>query len=147
MKTLKLTSMLLFIALGLTSCASEEESFLAQEQTAKSLLNSYQIGRNIDGSYFVDYSIKNATSDLVKDEKINVNNINLYSNNSNSSRSISQDLGYVSTNNELKINFNDTKIDKIVSITVKDDHIDFSKEENELLADFDFQAKEDGILI
>ena len=106
MKTLKLTSMLLFIALGLTSCASEEESFLAQEQTAKSLLNSYQIGRNIDGSYFVDYSIKNATSDLVKDEKRNVNNINLYSNNSNSSRSISQDLGYAPAQAALSEYFN-----------------------------------------
>lgn len=144
MKTLKLSSLVILMVLGLSSCSSEEESVLLQEQTAKSLLNGYEISRNMDGSYYVDFNTKGATSDNVKDEKGNINNINLYADNTEISRNVSEDLGFITDGNELKINFNDTQADKVTSISVKDHKINFARDENDLLDEFNFQAKQDG---
>lgn len=132
------------IALGLSSCATEEESFLIEDQVAKSLLNSYELKRNADGSYYVDYGTTGATSELIVDEKRQENNIMLYPSNSNAVSRGSQALGYVTANNQLMINFNDTQKNKITSLKVIDDDMRLSKDENELLDTFTFKNNGDG---
>ena len=93
MKTLKLISLLVLVTLGMSSCTSEDNDFLIQNQTAKSLLNSYEISRNIDGSYYLDYGVTGATSENIIDKKSGDNNIMLYPNNTGVSRAKSEDLG------------------------------------------------------
>ena len=143
MKTLKLAT-IFFVVLGLTSCSNEEETFVIQNEAAESLLNSYEIQRNADGSYFVDYKTKGATSDNVRDEKRNENTINLYPDNTQTSRNQSEDLGFITDGDELKIKFNDIQASKVTSISVKDDKISLARSNNALLRDFNFKAQEDG---
>lgn len=144
MKTLKLISLLVLVTLGMSSCTSEDNDFLIQDQTAKSLLNSYEISRNIDGSYYLDYGVTGATSENIIDKKSGDNNIMLYPNNTEVSKAKSEDLGLISSTEQLRINFNDTKNDKVTSIKVIDDNIQLGRNQNSLLKDFSFEAKEDG---
>lgn len=144
MKTLKLTSLLIVLVLGFTSCTSEEENLLIQNETSESLLKSYEIQRNADGSYYVDYKTTGASSDNVRDKQRNENNINLYADNTETSRTSSQDLGFITDGDQLKINFNDTKADKVTSLKVIDDNIRLEKQDNELLKTFKFKNNGDG---
>lgn len=134
----------MLVTLGLSSCTSEENDFLIQDQTAKSLLNSYEISKNADGSYYLDYGVTGATSENIVDEKRGENNIMLYPNNGGDKKTVTEDLGFVSDANQIKVNFNDTENDKVTSIAVLDNNIKFGRDENDLLDSFSFESKDDG---
>lgn len=144
MKTLKLITVLLFASMIISSCSSDEESIILQEQAAKSLLENYEIGRNTDGSYYVDYELNGASSDNIKDQTGTVNNIHLLNNQSNKNSVNSENLGFVGNEGQLKVNFKDTQNNKVTSVRVEDQDIRLQRDDNELLKDFSFINNGDG---
>lgn len=144
MKTLKLITVLLFASMIISSCSSDEESIILQEQAAKSLLENYEIGRNTDGSYYVDYELNGASSDNIKDQTGTVNNIHLLNNQSNKNSVNTENLGFVGNEGQLKVNFKDTQNNKVTSVRVEDQDIRLQRDDNELLKDFSFINNGDG---
>tara|TARA_R110001632_G_scaffold2297_10_gene10096 strand:- start:4896 stop:5567 length:672 start_codon:yes stop_codon:yes gene_type:complete len=129
MKKLSLTSLLIIITLGFSSCTQEESTFL-EEPSAEDLLKSFKLNKSATGDYSLDYQLNNgAASDKVVDDETNTNNIYLYSS-ENESKSTNNE-GLAIQDGELRISFNDTEKDKSYSITVLDDDIKSSKSENE----------------
>ena len=143
MKTLKLTSIIMLAMIVFSSCQSEE-SLNLEDTNAEALLKGYELQRNSDGTYFLDYKTK-GSSDITFDKKKSESNINLFESNVGTSKNTKEILGDISGIEQVKINFNDTKLDKTTSITVKDEDISFAREDNELLDSFNFESKGDGV--
>tara|TARA_R110000787_G_scaffold12665_2_gene40680 strand:+ start:5431 stop:6117 length:687 start_codon:yes stop_codon:yes gene_type:complete len=147
MNKLSLTSLLIIITLGFSSCTQEESTFL-EEPSAEDLLKSFKLNKSATGDYSLDYQLNNgAASDKVVDDETNTNNIYLYSS-ENESKSTNNE-GLAIQDGELRISFNDTEKDKSYSITVLDDDIKSSKSENEgdleYLNSYSIATNDDGI--
>lgn len=142
MKKLSLTTLLIIITLGFTSCTQEDTTIL-EEPSAEALLKSFTLGKDSKGTYSLDYNLnQGASSENIKDTKTNTNNIYLYSSEYQSSSRVGQDMTI--QNGELKVTFNDTETEKKSTITVLDDDIKMSRDENENLESYGITGNGDG---
>lgn len=121
----KIVSLLVLSVVFLTSCTSEDKAGI--EETA--LLKSYEIKKDINGRFTIDYKVnETVVSDFVKNYENGYNEIYLYEGSKVSeegSKSISSkniDLN----NNELKVGFYENNTKK-TSILIEDGNIELSK--------------------
>lgn len=144
MKNLSLTTLLILITLGFSSC-SQDDNTLLEEPSAENLLKSYRIQRDASGAYSLDYQLnQGAASDNIKDEKTNTSNIYLYSSESQRTNSNLTE-GLEIQKGQLTVGFNDTEKEKQSFITIVDNDIVFSKNEtNENLESYSISGNEDG---
>ena len=141
MRNLNLYALFASAMLVFSSCSSDEN--LLQEEQSLDLLKSYTIQRDASGAYSLDYNLNgNVEVDKVTDVQTNTNEIYLYTTNSKSSRTVSQDL-YIDQS-QIKVGFVDTNSDKKATITVLDNDIQMSKSRNERLETFGLTSNTDG---
>jgi hypothetical protein len=141
MRNLNLYALFASAMLVFSSCSSDEN--LLQEEQSLDLLKSYTIQRDASGAYSLDYNLNgNVEVDNVTDVQTNTNEIYLYTTNSKSSRTVSQDL-YIDQS-QIKVGFVDTNSDKKATITVLDNDIQMSKSRNERLETFGLTSNTDG---
>lgn len=134
MKKSSLTTLLIIITLGFTSCTQEDTTIL-DEPSAEALLRSFTLGKDAQGTYSLDYNLnQGASSENIKDEKNNTNNIYLYSSDNQSASRVGE--GMTIQNGELNVTFNDTQTEKKSTITVLDDDIKMSRDVNENLESY-----------
>lgn len=143
MKNLSLTTLLILITLGFSSC-TQDDNILLEEPTAEDLLKSFNLNKNAKGDYSLDYQLgTGAAADNVLDTKTNTNNIYLYSSDAGVSRNFNESLSI--QGGQFNVNFNDTDQDKIHHmITVLDDDIKSRGEENENLESWGMTGNGDG---
>ena len=141
MRNLNLYALIASAMLVFSSCSTDET--LLQEEQSLDLLKSYTIQRDASGAYSLDYNLNgNVEVDKVTDVQTNTNEIYLYTTNSKSSRTVSQDL-YIDQS-QIKVGFVDTNSDKKATITVLDNDIQMSKSRNERLETFGLTSNTDG---
>lgn len=142
MKTTKFLVSIFLLSIVFTSCANDEE-IMASETTTE-LLKSYTIAKNAQGEYSVNYNTNNASSQLIKNEKANTNEIYLYASAAMQSKNFYESLDMET--DKLQVNFIDTNTDKKPAITIIDDQIVFAKgsKNNTMLADYSITGNEDG---
>lgn len=141
MKPTKLFLSILTLAFMVSSCSNEEA---IQPEAKVSLLKSYKVSKT-EGKYAVDYTVRNATSQLVKNKVTNSSDVFLYAAALNEGAiPFSESLAI--SNNELQLNFIDTKTNKKPSITIMDDNIVFAKDTGKtgMLSDYSITSNEDG---
>ncbi|WP_158841151.1 hypothetical protein [Polaribacter sp. L3A8] len=139
MKNLNLFVLLVSVALVFSSC-SNNETQLPEEQSLD-LLKTYTIKRDASGAYSVDFDLNdNAKTETVIDKSIN--NIFLYSSDSETSRKTTQNL--VIDNSELIVGFVDTSSEKSPKIIIKDTNIRLAKSSNDKLKEYSIKSNEDG---
>jgi hypothetical protein len=118
MKTIKFLSIMVVIALGITSC-SDEDGLLATDQNAK-LLKTFKVHRDATGAYSVDFNVSDNTEfDKVLNKNDNTRQYFLYSSDKTTENNISHDLSI--KNDQVKIGFVDTQSTKSKSVTIIDD--------------------------
>ena len=143
MKNFNLLSLVVAATLVFSSCSTNEN--LELDNPSSELLKSYTIKRDATGSYSLDYSLNDNTQiDNVKDVKTKTNQIFLYSSDNQSSKKVTQDLTI--DGEELKIGFVDTQSNKNPNITIIDDNISLSRneDENKKLEEYSITSNGDG---
>ena len=141
MKNFNLLSLVVAATLVFSSCSTNEN--LDLDNPSSELLKSYTIKRDATGAYSLDYSLNGNTQvDNVKDVKTKTNQIFLYSSDNLSSKKVTQDLTI--DGEELKIGFIDTQSDKNPNITIIDDNISLSRNENKKLEEYSITSNGDG---
>ncbi len=144
MKKLTLTSLLILITLGFSSCSAEDDSALLQETSSENLLKSFNLNKDSNGQFALNYELgEGASSDNVLDSETNTNNIYLYSSD-NQRQVASKSQGLAIQNGQLSVNFNDTENDKNHRITILDDDIQMKSGGNELLESYEISGNGDG---
>jgi hypothetical protein len=142
MKNLSLTTLLIIITLGFSSC-SQDDSTLIEEPMAEDMLKSFNLSRSADGDYSLDYELGSGVSaDNVLDNQTNTKNIYLYSSEEQIQKRHYEGLQL--QKGEFKVKFNNTIDEQVQTITVFDDDIKFSKNSNELLSSYDITNNGDG---
>ena len=143
MKKLTLTSFLIIITLGFSSCTQDDNTIL-EDASAENLLKSFNLNKDSNGEYSLDYELgKGADADNVLDTKTNTNNIYLYSSELGQSRKSNQEL--MIQDGQLKVNFEDTENDKKYTITILDDDIETNRnQDSEFLESYGISGNDDG---
>lgn len=142
MKNLSLTTLLIIITLGFSSC-SQDDSIALQEPTAEDMLKSFNLNKSNDGGFSLNYELGSGISaDNVLDEKTNTNNIFLYSSESEVQSRRNQQLS--TQNGSLRVDFNNTEKNTNHSITILDDDIKMSRTSNEYLESYGIAGSGDG---
>jgi hypothetical protein len=143
MKKLSLTTLLIIITLGFSSCSQDDNTILEDTTSAEYLLKSFNLNKSASGDYSLDYQLNNGVaSDNVRDLKTNTSNIYLYSSETNQKRNLNEAL--MLQDGQLKVSFNDTQNEKVHSITVLDDNIKSRGQENENLQTWGITGNDDG---
>lgn len=133
MKKLKLTSVLALVLLILNSCASEEIS--VADNPNGELLKSYEVKRDIDGEYYLDFSTTSTTKvEKTYDVNSNTSQFHLYQSDLEVASKVSKDINLV--NSKLQVAFFDTQKDNNPSITIIDDNIVLGKGKNKKLKNY-----------
>ena len=146
MKTLNFFTFLVTFTLLFSSC-STNETLLSEEQSSD-LLETYKIGRDENGAYFLDYSLKeNTQTETVIDQSTNTKNIYLYSSDNNSSkRKFTQDLTI--EDNQFNVGFVNMKSDHQPQISIVDDNRFLAKSsEVNKLNKYSVSRNKEGIFI
>jgi len=146
MKTLNLFAFLVTFTLLFSAC-STNETLLSEEQSSD-LLDTYKIGRDENGAYFLDYSLKeNTQTETVIDQSTNTKNIYLYSSDNNSSkRKFTQDLTI--EDNQFNVGFVNMKSDHQPQISIVDDNRFLAKSsEVNKLNKYSVSRNKEGIFI
>lgn len=142
MKNLSLTTLLILITLGFSSC-SQDDSILLEEPLAEDMLKSFNLNKSRSGDYSLDYQLGNGVSaDNVLDRKTNTSNIYLYSSETSQTRGMNEDLAI--QDGQLKVNFNNTESEDVHSITILDDDIKSSRSSNQYLESYGITGNGDG---
>lgn len=119
----------------ITSCSNE-----ATENPSKSLLKSYNIYRDSQGKYSIDYNLnENVTSEFVKNAKTHTNEFYLFSKTNTLQKQFNKVL--LLDKNKLKVDFLENNIQKN-SVTIYDKNIILArgKEYNEYLESYSIES-------
>lgn len=145
MKNFKSILVMVTISMGLMSCSSEE-IFTPEDTTAETskLLEKFTVKKNIDGTYYLDYTLGDkATASLSKDKRSDSNDFYLYSSDYQGEKNFKENVSL--SNDALKIGFVDTESGRKTSITVLDENIRFNRDdENEYLNNYSVTSNENG---
>jgi hypothetical protein len=143
MKKLSLTTLLILITLGFSSCSQDDSTILEDAASAQNLLKSFNLNKSSNGDYSLGYQLNNGVAaDNVRDEKTNTSNIYLYSAETSQRRSLNEEL--ILQDGQLKVSFNDTNKEEVHTITVLDDDIKSRGEENTNLENWGITGNDDG---
>lgn len=143
MKKFSLTTVLVLITLGFSSCTQDDNTLL-QEPSAEDLLKSYKIQRDASGAYSLDYDLsEGAEVENIKNEKNNTNNIYVYSSDSQGARSVeNEDLTI--QDGRVRIDFKDTNTGRTSFITIEDDKMSSRENDVEYLEGYSITENGDG---
>ena len=143
MKNLSLTTLLILITLGFSSCSVEEDPLLQDEVSGKSF-DKVSVKRNADGSYYLDMDLNDGVGvDVINNEK-NSKELNFYSSDDNSRRTLNENLN-LGGEGSFKLDVNNTIQNNKSTITVYDNDIKFNRtSEDDHLADYSFTDNGDG---
>lgn len=144
MKTVKILSICMTLALVFSSCTSNES--LLSESSKSDLLKSYKVKRDATGAYSIDFDVE----DHVKSEKVinaltNRNEFHLYETDFSSPKSQTEELFI--DGNKLSIGFIDTNSGNNSNISIEDDNIFFAKssaKKANMLKEYSISNNEDG---
>lgn len=130
---------LYFLATSLlfVSCSTEQT-----DNKPKQLLKSYQISKNAQGKYSIDYSVnENVSAEFVKNIKTKMNEIHLFSDTNTSKADFNNSLSV--ERNQLKIGFSENSA-KRNSIVIEDTDIVLARgeESNEYLKKYDVTSND-----
>lgn len=142
----KLSLYLIAMSFVMTSCSSESDITNVVEANApESLLKSFEVKRDANGRYSVDYNVNEKTAvESVKNIASKTNEIYLYSANNINEKKHTEDLAL--DNNMLKVDFIDKREENSRTITIEDENITLAKgaENEEFLRDYSFTSNDDG---
>lgn len=127
----KLAFYLLATSLLLVACSTEQTN-----NQPKQLLKSYQISKNAEGKYAINYSVnKNVSAEFVKNIKTKMNEIHLFSDENTNKNNFNNLLSV--EKNQLKIGFSENNAQKN-SIVIEDTDIVLARGEgdNEYLEEY-----------
>jgi hypothetical protein len=143
MKKLSLTTLLIIITLGFSSCSQDDNTFL-EDTSSENLLKSFNVNKSASGEFTLNYELgKGAASDDELDLKTNTNNIYLYLSD-DQAQSSRKSQGLTMQEGRLKVNFNDTDKGKNHIITILDSDIQMKSGGNEFLESYDVIGNGDG---
>ena len=144
MKKFSLTTLLIIITLGFSSCTQDDNTLL-EEPTAEDLLKSYKIQRDASGAYSIDYDLSDGAGvDIVSNEKTNTKDLYLYPSENQSRRSLNEEVSLKGFDN-FNLGLNNTEKNIKSTITVYDNDIiyDRSTENEDHLESYDFGGGDD----
>lgn len=125
--------MLSFALLLLNSCASEET--LIVESSKGELLKTYEVKRDIDGEYYLDFTTTSFTK-VIRTDNINTDSseFHLYQSDIEVASKVSKDINLIDS--KLQVAFFDTQNNDNPSITIIDDNIVLGKGKNSMLKNY-----------
>jgi len=128
------------VTLFLVSC-SPEEVMMNPEETNDKMLESFEIKRNLDGSYALTHEVKEGTAVEYTDEK-EQNEIFLFSDD-NAKRSQAT-RNYDIENNKLKLMFTDENNSSLPQVSIEDDNTIQKSDDLDLLDTYSIAFNQDG---
>ena len=145
MKNLSLTTLLIIITLGFSSCSVEQDSILQDEVSGK-LFEKVSVNRNSDGSYYVDMKLNDGAGVDVSNTDKNATDLNFYpSEEAHSTRNLSENIDLAGEGN-FKLGVRNFGSDHKSTITVIDNDIKFNRStgEEDHLTDYSITNNGDG---
>jgi len=145
MKNLSLTTLLILITLGFSSCSVEEDPILQDEVSGK-LFEKVSVNRNADGSYYVDMKLNDGAGvDIVDNDKFNGKDLNFYSSDENNITRLNENVDLGGEGN-FKLGVKNFGSNTKSTITVIDNDIKFNRStgEEDYLADYSITNNGDG---
>ncbi|MFY0630692.1 MAG: hypothetical protein JXR05_09945 [Flavobacteriaceae bacterium] len=144
MKKFSLTTLLIIITLGFSSCSQDDA--LALDEPTGALFQKMTFGRTTDGSFTLDYKLNDGVgSDIVDNQNGNGKDIYLYSSDNEVRKNVNEDIS-LNGNDRFSIGVNNTINDSRSTLTVFDNDIRFNKSESEddHLAEYQMVNNGDG---
>ncbi len=131
MKNLSLTTLLIIITLGFSSCSSDDDATFLEEPSGEVFERNPAVQRNLDGSYFIDYQLKKGIgSDVVIDNTSNINEVNFFNSDNEIGRSYNEEL-YLNGKDQFTVGINNTINNNRSTLTIIDNDIKFNRSENQ----------------
>lgn len=131
MKKLSLTSLLLVITLGLTSCSNETDPLLLDDPNAEAFEQKLTVQKSADGYYSLGYKLSDGFgSDITTNSATNTKNINLYQSDREVSRAVSEELS-LNGKESFSVGINNTMDDSKSTLTIFDDDVKFSRSQTQ----------------
>lgn len=144
MKKIKFVAIVLLASLAFSSCSSDE--MFSPEEVSEELFKTYQLKRDINGKYSLDINVEdNISIGKVKNTSNNTNEFYLSSSNSKVAQKsyYGSDLWF--DNDNFKIEFISENFNKIPSISIIDDNVNYNKKtDDELLKEYSITKNEEG---
>ncbi len=137
----KLLLGLIAIAISFTSCNTEEE--VIDNSNDVSMLKSFVVSRNLDGSYAVSHKVTEGVGTAYSETKTD-KEIYLFEDNTVNKSTSSSNYNVV--NNELNINFIDENNSILPKVSILDDNTSNKADNLELLNTYSFSYNENGTL-
>ena len=130
MKKLSLTTLLIIITLGFSSCSVEEDPIL-EEPTGRQF-EKVTVKRDASGAYSLDMQLNDGVgADVVENEKANRKDFNLFNSDFDRKRSYNEDLS-LNGQDSFSVGVNNTVNNKNTStLTIFDNDISFNKASND----------------
>ena len=129
MKKLSLTSLLIIITLGFSSCTQEESTFL--EEPTSAIFGKLVVSRDDSGAYSMDLKTKDdIASDIAVNNKGNGKDIYLYNSLGENPNNVKEDLSF-GKQDSFSIGIENTISNNKSRLTIFDDDIQFAKTETE----------------
>lgn len=142
MNTTKLKFIAVIVAgIFLSSCSNDNE--IGVENNTSSLLKSFNLKRTLNGSYYLDFNVNEGTKvDKVYDVESRINKFYLYSSQTKTDKSISENLTL--DGSQIKVGFVDINSKVNPTITIEDTDLVLAKSAPEKLTSFGVSTNEDG---
>ncbi|GGG96950.1 hypothetical protein GCM10011416_13560 [Polaribacter pacificus] len=143
MKNKYLAVFALIMAMGLSSCSTNDEDF---ETMQKPLLKSYELKRDSNGAYSIDFDVEEKTG-VQSQKNLNslTNEFHLSKVNYDAKGAYREDVSL--NDNQLKIGFVDAETGRNTKIQVEDENITFAKgTTGEFLNEYSVATNEDGTI-
>lgn len=143
MKKFSLTTLLIIITLGFSSCTVEEDTIL-NESTGK-LFENVTVKRDASGAYYLDMELNNGVdADIISNEKTNHKDVNLFRSNTDSKRAYNENLS-LNGHDSFSVGVNNVVNNNKSTLTIYDDDIKFNRtSEDDHLASYSIADKGDG---
>ena len=130
MKKLTLTSLLIVITLGFSSCSVEEDPLLIDNMSSK-LFDKVTVKRDASGAYSLDMELNDGVGvDLIENKEQNRKDVNLYSTDELTKRNFNEAL-FLDGKESFQVGLNNTLSDNKSTLTIFDDDISFNKAAND----------------
>lgn len=141
MKKLTTSFLVILLSLNFTSCSDNE---VITEQPQENALKSFQLKRDANGRYSLDYEVTDNT-DAVSVKNIDNQTNEIYLRNSNDVQQRNHSNEFMLDDNKLKIGFVNANLVKGANISVEDENITFGKDnEGRFLSTYSVKSNEDG---
>lgn len=144
MKKFSLTTLLIIITLGFSSCTQDDG--LTLDEPTGALFQKMTVGRDASGAYSIDYKLNDGVgSDITDNKNGNGKDIYLYSSDNETRKNVNEDIS-LNGNDRFSIGVNNTINNTRSTLTVVDNDIRFSKstEEDDHLAEYQMTDNGNG---